>query len=179
MPLMSIRDASLFVEVVGDGYPLLLMHGGPGADHWTMQTFRRCADRYTVILYDHRSTVVRVGASVSTMTWDNLIADADALRETLGFERWSVLGHSFGGHVALEYALRYPDHLSHLVLLDTGGDSWWSLVNASDELRRRGYARRQRIWPAGSSMDGLSRGNSFSICSDWEARTTRIPASAS
>ncbi len=139
MPLMSIRDASLFVEVVGEGYPLLLMHGGPGADHWTMRPFRRCADRYTVILYDHRCNGRSTGPSVSSMTWDNLTADADALRETLGFERWSVLGHSFGGHVALEYALRYPDHLSHLVLLDTGGDSWWSLVNAADELRRRGY----------------------------------------
>ena len=38
---MSIRDASLFVEVIGHGYPLLLMHGGPGADHWSMLPFRR------------------------------------------------------------------------------------------------------------------------------------------
>jgi pimeloyl-ACP methyl ester carboxylesterase len=36
-----------------------------------------------------------------------------------------VLGHSFGGQVALEYALRYPASLSHLILLDTQGDSWW------------------------------------------------------
>jgi pimeloyl-ACP methyl ester carboxylesterase len=42
------------------------------------------------------------------MTFENLTADADALRKELGYERWAVLGHSFGGHVALEYALRYP-----------------------------------------------------------------------
>jgi proline iminopeptidase len=81
-----------------------------------------------------------VGADVSTMTWDNLTSDADALRAELGFERWSVLGHSFGGHVALEYALRYPERLSQLVLLDTGGDSWWSLVNAGDHLARHGFS---------------------------------------
>ena len=40
---MSVRDVSLFVEVVGHGYPLLLMHGGPGADHWSMQAFRASA----------------------------------------------------------------------------------------------------------------------------------------
>jgi proline iminopeptidase len=74
------------------------------------------------------------------MTWENLTADADALRQSLGFENWAVLGHSFGGHVALEYALRYPDRLSHLVLLDTGGDSNWARQNAPDVLARRGYS---------------------------------------
>ncbi len=49
------------------------------------------------------------------MTWANLTADAEALRQALGFKQWAVLGHSFGGMVALEYALRYPDSLSHLL----------------------------------------------------------------
>lgn len=73
------------------------------------------------------------------MTWENLTADADALRQLLGFDRWAVLGHSFGGHVALEYALRYPEHVSHLILLDTGGDSAWSRLNGPLALARRGY----------------------------------------
>jgi pimeloyl-ACP methyl ester carboxylesterase len=68
------------------------------------------------------------------MTWENLTADADALRESLGFDKWAVLGHSFGGKVALEYALRYPDSLSHLILLDTAGDS------------RAGTGRFRRRW---------------------------------
>ena len=50
------------------------------------------------------------------------------------------VGHSFGGHVALEYALRYPGSLSHLVLVDTGGDSRWSRHNAAEVLARRGYS---------------------------------------
>ena len=73
------------------------------------------------------------------MTWENLTADAEALREKLGFERWAVLGHSFGGMVALEYALRYPDSLSHLILFDTGGDSRWQQQNAPEILAKRGY----------------------------------------
>jgi len=77
------------------------------------------------------------------MTWENLTADADALRQKLGFERWAVLGHSFGGHVALEYALRYPENLTHLVLLDTGGDSRWSRQNAAELLAKRGYGPRK------------------------------------
>jgi proline-specific peptidase len=137
---MPIRDVSLFVEVVGRGYPLVLMHGGPGADHWTMLPFRRLADRFTLVFYDHRCNGRSEGASVSSMTWENLTADADALRQKLGFNKWAVLGHSFGGQVALEYALRYPDSLSHLLLLDTGGDSRWSQHNAADLLAKRGYS---------------------------------------
>lgn len=140
MPPMRIRDVSLFVEVMGRGDPLLVMHGGPGADHWTMAPFRRLADAFTVILYDHRCNGRSDGAPVESMTWDNLTADADALREHLGFERWAVLGHSFGGHVALEYALRYPDRLSHLVLLDTGADSHWARENAPLVAAQRGHS---------------------------------------
>ena len=142
MTTMSIRDVSLNVEVVGHGYPLVLMHGGPGADLWTLLPFRRRADRFTLVFYDHRCNGRSVGAPVSSMTWENLTADADALRQELGFERWAVLGHSFGGHVALEYALRYPHSLSHLVLLDTGGDGRWSQENAPRILAGRGYSAK-------------------------------------
>jgi proline iminopeptidase len=141
--LLKIRDVSLFVDVIGRGYPLLLMHGGPSLDHWSLAPFRQCADQFTVIFYDHRCNGRSTGAPVSSMTFENLTADAEALREELGFERWAVLGHSFGGHVALEYALRYPGSLSHLVLLDTGGEARWAQKNAADLLARRGYSPKK------------------------------------
>jgi proline iminopeptidase len=122
---IPIRDVELFVDVVGHGDPLVMMHGAPSTDHWTLQSFRQCADRFTLVFYDHRCNGRSQGPPVESMTFDNLTADADALRERLGFERWAVLGHSFGGHVALEYALRFPERVSRLVLLDTAGDAGW------------------------------------------------------
>ena len=139
MTTMRIRDVSLYVEVVGRGDPLLLMHGGPGLDHVSLTPFRELADRHTVVLYDHRCNGRSTGAPVTSMTWENLTADADALREELGFERWTVLGHSFGGQVALEYVLRYPERVSRLVLLDTAGDARWAQENAADVLAGRGF----------------------------------------
>jgi len=139
MTTMPIRGVSLFVKVVGDGVPIALMHGGPGADHISMLPFRPCADQFTLIFYDHRCNGRSVGADVSTMTWENLTADADALRQALGFEKWAVLGHSFGGMVALEYALRYPQSLSHLLLVDTCGDARWAQQHAPDTLAKRGF----------------------------------------
>lgn len=138
MTMMSVRDVSLFVKIMGHGYPLVLMHGGPGLDHTTLDSFEPLADRFTLVFYDHRCNGRSTGA-VETMTFDNLTADADALRQLLGFEEWAVAGHSFGGNVALEYALRYPASVSHLLLLDTCGDAWWYEESAPTILGKRGY----------------------------------------
>jgi proline iminopeptidase len=135
---LPIRDVSLFVKVIGTGYPLLLMHGGPGLDHTTLSSLEPLADEFTLVFYDHRCNG-RSGGAVASMTWENLTADAEALRRKLGFDQWAVLGHSFGGNVALEYALRYPERLSHLLLLDTCGDAWWAQHNAPQILAKRGY----------------------------------------
>ena len=139
MPNISIRGVSMYVDVIGHGPPLVLMHGGPGLDHVSLTPFKQLADRHTLVFYDHRCNGRSAGVPVTSMTWENLTADAEALRETLGFERWAVLGHSFGGHVALEYALRYPERVSRLVLLDTAGDARWSQENAAEVLADRGY----------------------------------------
>jgi proline iminopeptidase len=140
MTTMPIRDVSLFVKVMGQGYPLVLMHGGPGLDYTTLLPLQPLAEQFTLIFYDHRCNGRSEGADVSSMTFENLTADADALRETLGFDKWVVLGHSFGGNVALEYALRYPQSLSHLILMNTGGDQWWVNQNAPEILAKRGYS---------------------------------------
>lgn len=139
MTTMRVRDVSLFVKVVGHGHPLLLMHGGPGLDHSTLLALKPLADQFTLIFYDHRCNGRSTGAADS-MTWDNLTADADALRQSLGFDEWAVLGHSFGGLVAFEYALRYPERLSHLLLFDTCADARWVQQIAPEILAKRGYS---------------------------------------
>ncbi len=140
MTTMPIRDVSLFVKVIGHGYPLLLMHGGPSLDHTSLLGLEPLADQFTLVFYDHRCNGRSDGADVTSMTWENLTADPDALRQALGFEKWAVLGQSFGGNVALEYALRYGQNLSHLILMDTGGDQQWVSRNAPELLAKRGYS---------------------------------------
>ncbi len=140
MTHMQIRDVSLFVKIMGQGYPLVLMHGGPSLDHTTLLPLEPLADQYSLIFYDHRCNGRSEGADVSSMTMDNLTADADALRQALGYDQWAVLGHSFGGNVALEYALRYPQNLSRLILMNTCGDQWWANHNAPELLAKRGFS---------------------------------------
>jgi proline iminopeptidase len=140
MTKIPIRGIPLNVEITGSGYPLLLMHGSPGLDYQTMLPLQPLVDQFTLVFYDHRCNGRSEDAEVSSMTWENLTADADALHEKLGFDQWAVLGHSFSGQLALEYALRNPQSLSRLVLMNTGGNQWWVNKNTSELLSKRGYS---------------------------------------
>lgn len=133
------RGISFYIREEGQGFPLLVMHGGPGADHSTMLSLRPLSRRYRLILYDHRCNGRSTRADLATFDWETLTADADAIRQHCGIDRCAVIGHSFGGMVALEYAIRYPGHVTHLALLDTGAESVWVRQNASLELERKGF----------------------------------------
>jgi proline iminopeptidase len=80
-------------------------------------------DTLRLVYLDQRGCGRSGRPSLGTLTLESLCADVDALRQHLGFKRWAVLGNSYGGFVALEYALRYPNRLSHLILSDTA-PSW-------------------------------------------------------
>jgi pimeloyl-ACP methyl ester carboxylesterase len=120
MPVAHLNDTELFYVEVGEGLPCLVMHGGLGGDHSSLHPWLDpLGDVMRLVYYDHRGNGRSGRPRSDSITFEQLCADADALREHLGFEEIAVLGYSFGGLVALEYALRYPERISHLILLDT------------------------------------------------------------
>ena len=118
--LLSLDDARLYYEVVGTGEPIIVVHGGPGLDHEYLQPgLDALATRNTLVYYDQRAT----GRSIANLDADAIdleafVEDIDALRQALGFERVSVLGHSFGALLAIDYALRYGENLRALILMN-------------------------------------------------------------
>ena len=137
---ITLRDVSLYVDVVGRGDPVVLMHGGPSADLWTMGSFRGLADQCTVVLYDHRCNGRSTGPPAASMTRENLTADADALREYLGFDRWAVLGHLRRPRRS-GVRPRYPRRVSRLVLVDTTTPA--GPARTPRVLSQRGYSPAQ------------------------------------
>jgi proline iminopeptidase len=113
--------SEIYYEVHGEGPPLLLFHGGMGLDHTYFRPWLDAlGDTAHLIYYDHRGN----GRSAQPAEWSLLdhrtwVEDADALRERLGHEKVVLFGHSYGGFLALEYALRYPDRLRGLILCNT------------------------------------------------------------
>jgi proline iminopeptidase len=118
--LVSLDDARIFYEVVGSGDPIVVVHGGPGLDHAYLQPgLDVLATRNTLIYYDQRGTGRSTAElTASAINLDSFVQDIDALRQVLGYDRISVLGHSFGALVAIEYARRNPDETRALILMN-------------------------------------------------------------
>lgn len=118
--MLSLDDARLFYEVVGSGDPLVVVHGGPGLDHAYLQPgLDALAIRNTLVYYDQRGTGRSTAAlDASAINIGTFVDDIEALRETLGYPRVTVLAHSFGALIAIEYAMRYPESLRALILMN-------------------------------------------------------------
>ncbi len=121
---LTINDNELEVEVFGaDDAPVLIAHhGAPGLGSRAepRATFRPFADEYRVIVFDARGSGVSEGRP--PFTHAQWVADVDAIREWAGVESFVMAGGSYGGFIAMEYAIAHPDRVRALVLRDTSAD---------------------------------------------------------
>lgn len=120
--LLSLNGTELWVHRKGEGRgpAIVVVHGGPMLDHgYLLEWLSPLADQHEVVFYDQRLNGRSAGEvpaeSVRVATW---VEDIEALRRELGFDRIHLLGHSWGAHPALRYALSHPDRLRSLILLD-------------------------------------------------------------
>ncbi|HEX7183654.1 MAG TPA: alpha/beta fold hydrolase [Thermoanaerobaculia bacterium] len=115
--------ATIYYEVLGGGpgTPLFVANGGPGLNHAYFHVsgvWDRLAKTRPVVFWDQRgngrSDALKPGQSC---TLADQIADLEALRAHLGYEKIDLLGHSWGGYLSMAYAARHPERIAHLVLL--------------------------------------------------------------
>jgi proline iminopeptidase len=105
----------------GKGAPLVVLHGGPGADHtYFLPWLLPLARTHRLIFIDERGSgqSERLEDS-SKYTIENMADDVEAVRVALGLGKIDLLGHSCGGVLAEAYALKYQEHLNHLILNST------------------------------------------------------------
>jgi len=120
MPRVRVRDLELFHDGEGAGDPLLLLTG-LGGDHHAFDLVRRdLARHHRLVLVDHRDAGASDEAPAAYGLGD-VAADALALMDALGIERFHVLGASMGGAVAQHLALQAPTRVTTLVLVSTWG----------------------------------------------------------
>jgi proline iminopeptidase len=111
----------LYYKIVGRGEPLVVLHGGPGASHdYFLPYFLPLARHNRLVFIDERGS----GKSgklddPAGYTVEAMVEDVEAVRRALHLGKVNLLGHSYGGVLAQAYALKYQEHLSHLILSST------------------------------------------------------------
>lgn len=116
---INIPSGKLFYRAVGEGEPLFIVHGGPGLDHtYLLPGMDALASRFRLIYFDQRGTGRSTAElNCESINMDNFVEDLERLRKEFSYSKITLLGHSLGGLLAMEYAVKYPNNLKALIVL--------------------------------------------------------------
>jgi proline iminopeptidase len=115
---VRVPGADLFVRRIGSGSPVVVLHGGPGADHEYLRPgFDALADGRELLYYDQRGGGRSPVPRDVPVGWSEQVADLESLRRHWGLEQLTVAGYSWGGLLALLYALEHPGRVVRLALV--------------------------------------------------------------
>ena len=152
----SVRGTRLYFDIEGaglvpDGATLrerpaaLVIHGGPGGDHSGFKpAMSPLAEHMQLVYFDHRGQGRSGRSDPATYTLDENAEDMEALRRYLGLGPVISIGTSYGGMVAMAHAARYPDAVSHLVLIVTAAHGGF-ITRAQAIVAERGSDEQRRV----------------------------------
>lgn len=148
--MVEVNGVRLFTRRVGDGPPVVVLHGGPGAHHdYLLPQYDRLAEGRALLYYDQRGGGRSPVSRDVAVGWREHVADLDALRDHWRLDRLILLGYSWGGLLAVLYALEHPDRIARLALVSAApATAVWR-----DEFERRFAARMAQPWIARSRAE--------------------------
>jgi len=155
--LIAVREgfvegcgAIIYYQTIGQGRPLMVLHGGPGSSHgYFLPYLLPLAKHHQLVFLDERGSGQSQRLSdVKHYTLDAMACDVDALRSALQLGTVDVMGHSFGGILAQAYAIAYAPNVRRLILASTGSSA--ARLDADFKLIKDSLAPELR-----SKIDGL------------------------
>jgi len=117
---LRINNHVLFTKKIGSGDPVLFLHGGPGLFHdYLVPPFRQLSSNHELVFFDQRGS----GASSALnsnqpICINDFIADIESIRQSLNFSTMTLIGHSWGGLLAVLYAVNFGRYLKSMILVD-------------------------------------------------------------
>jgi len=153
----------LFYRLLGTGPDTLIMiHGGPGLTmDYFLEDLAPLAKHHALLFYDQRGTGRSTLASDSiSLDAQRFVEDVEAIRKHFGIGRLKLLGHSWGSAVVALYAIRYPEHLSQIIIVGALPLQQYQLTEAfkqleakrdSSTLKRMNELRATRLADPGNS----------------------------
>lgn len=153
---LEINGSKVFYKTLGQGEPLVVVHGGPVMDHlYFLPHFEELAKDYQLIFYDQRACGrSSIDVDTATMNLVGFVEDIEQIRQALKLERINLLGHSWGGLLAMKYVIKYPENLDHLILSNSMAPSVadWQLEGGrvSERATNKDREDRQTIMESGA-----------------------------
>jgi proline iminopeptidase len=154
--VVQTERGQLFCRVVGTGSPFIVVHGGPGlSQDYLLPQMAALAETNRVLFYDQHGCGQSVGeindASICVAAF---VDDLESIRKAFGYATISILGHSWGGFLAMHYAIAHPEAVHKLVLLST-------VPASSDEFALFAEEVTRRMAPYQGEVDAIERGAAF------------------
>ncbi len=118
MPILKLNDIELYYETYGNGQPLILISGMISDSQSWVSLIKNLSKNHFLIIPDNRG-VGRTKPQDADITIQKMSDDYYSLIKHLDLKSVSLLGHSMGGFVALDFAIRYPEYTSKLILAST------------------------------------------------------------
>jgi proline iminopeptidase len=153
----------IYYQTIGQGAPLMIVHGGPGVSHdYLMPYLLPLARGNKLIFIDERGSGRSEKLEDATQyTVENMVEDVESVRQALHLGKISLMGHSYGGVLAQAYAFKYQQNLTHLVL----GGTFYSTREMNKVL-----AEEKRSMPPEAlvKLEALEKAGLFNKGKDWE-----------
>lgn len=145
---IEVLDGKLYYKVLGEGNPIIVLHGGPGLDHsYLLPQMDKLAQDNQVVFYDQRNSGKSSSSKFDSKSINihQFVEDLETLRKALGYNKFTLAGHSWGGMLAMQYAISYPQRLSSLILLNSLPSTSLGCKSFFDEYAKRTSPLQDKI----------------------------------
>ncbi|NRD80922.1 alpha/beta fold hydrolase [Bacillus sp. BRMEA1] len=134
---IRINDYQLYVNLIGEGEPIVFLHGGPGSEHrFFLPYMTPLSNKFKLVFYDQRGCGKSDLSQNNEYSMKNEIENLESLRIKLGFEKINLFGESWGTMLALLYATTYPEKVNKILLTAALGVTSMGLEVFSKELEK-------------------------------------------
>ncbi|MCA0397520.1 MAG: alpha/beta hydrolase [Bacteroidetes bacterium] len=161
--ITGAANVKLHVQEFGVGKPVVILAGGPGLNAVYLEPiWENLSGKFRCIVLDQRGTGNSRLASIdaTTVNMKLYVGDLEALRTSLNLERLTIIGHSWGGMLSMEYAARFPQRVEKLILLGSGGPTSSFFAYFGDNIEMRLTAEDKREV---ALLDSLKRHNLIGV----------------
>lgn len=154
----QVRGVEIFERRIGSGPEVVVLHGGPGAHHdYLLPGVDALATGRTLIYYDQRGGGRSVVGRDVAVTATEQVHDLEALRDVWGLEQMHLVGYSWGGLLAMLYAIAHPDRVASLALVSPAPAAATERPGYEAELARRNTTNQIKAARAALQASELRR----------------------